>query len=344
MRIKYFSHIDQLRQDPCFPTFEALLEQWPQDHFFQSPEFLEFIAKVPGYKPLLLVCTGDGGEYKGSLMAAIQTDGKGVKSWFTRRLIVWGGPVVPPGPETEQKETTEKLLSALKKKATGKAIYIEFRNYYDTSAMRPVFESKGFHYRDHLNFLVKLDDEGAVQKRMGSNRKRQIRLSLEAGAVIKEPETEAEVRELYDILDNLYREKVKKPLPDFELFKQFWTSPNGKVFVVKYQDKVMGGSAGPVYRNKIIYQWYVCGDNSSVKGVHSSVLATWAQMEYGLKNGYQLFDFMGAGRPDEGYGVRDFKARFGGDEVSYGRYELILNPLLYKLGKIGLKIYHKLPI
>ena len=138
-----------------------------------------------------------------------------------------------------------------------------------------------------------------------------------------EPESEDDVRELYALLEKLYKEKVKKPLPSIDLFMQFWKSPSAKTFLVKYEGKIIGGSVGPVYANKVLYQWYVCGENGVIKGVHPSLLASWAPMEYGLKNGYQYFDFMGAGKPEDHYGVRDFKARFGGDEVSYGRYDMV---------------------
>lgn len=47
---------------------------------------------------------------------------------------------------------------------------------------------------------------------------------------------------------------------------------------------------------------------------------------------------MGAGKPDEGYGVRDFKKKFGGMLVEDGRYLAVLNPVLYNVGKIGIKI------
>jgi lipid II:glycine glycyltransferase (peptidoglycan interpeptide bridge formation enzyme) len=42
---------------------------------------------------------------------------------------------------------------------------------------------------------------------------------------------------------------------------------------------------------------------------------------------------MGAGKPDEGYGVRDFKAKFGGELVEHGRYLYLCKPMMYKLGK-----------
>lgn len=342
MSIITYTSSDQLKNAPHYAGIRAMLDQTPVDHFFQSPEFFEFIEPVKGYKPIILVAADETGAVAGSLLAAFQADGGKLKSWFSRRLIVWGGPMVADGPREKQEKTAKELLSALKQTARGKAIYIEFRNYFDTSLLQSVFEATGFTYKPHLNYLVHLDDEDAVQKRMSSNRRRQIKTSLAAGAEISEPATEEEVRELYAILEELYKEKVGKPLPSFELFRSYWTSPNGKIFLVKYQGKVMGGSAGPVYKNKVIYQWYICGDNHSVKGLHSSVLATWAQIEYGLKNGYRLFDFMGAGRPEEAYGVREFKARFGGEEVSYGRYEKILNPMLYKVGVLGLKLYHKI--
>ena len=51
---------------------------------------------------------------------------------------------------------------------------------------------------------------------------------------------------------------------------------------------------------------------------------------------------MGAGKPNEKYGVRDFKAEFGGELVEYGRNLFIFNRLLYNVGKLGVKIMKKL--
>jgi lipid II:glycine glycyltransferase (peptidoglycan interpeptide bridge formation enzyme) len=47
---------------------------------------------------------------------------------------------------------------------------------------------------------------------------------------------------------------------------------------------------------------------------------------------------MGAGAPDQDYGVREFKARFGGELVNYGRFIRINNKFLFNLGKCGMKI------
>ena len=50
---------------------------------------------------------------------------------------------------------------------------------------------------------------------------------------------------------------------------------------------------------------------------------------------------MGAGKPNESYGVRDFKAKFGGQLVEHGRFLLILNHVLYQIGKIGVSLMKK---
>jgi lipid II:glycine glycyltransferase (peptidoglycan interpeptide bridge formation enzyme) len=66
-------------------------------------------------------------------------------------------------------------------------------------------------------------------------------------------------------------------------------------------------------------------------------VAIWGEMQYAAENGYPLFDFMGAGSPDQPYGVRDFKAEFGGELVEHGRFLCVRKPLLYWIGKMGVK-------
>jgi len=47
---------------------------------------------------------------------------------------------------------------------------------------------------------------------------------------------------------------------------------------------------------------------------------------------------MGVGKPNVPYGVRDFKMRFGGTVVNYGRYIRISNKFIYMLAEFGYNI------
>jgi lipid II:glycine glycyltransferase (peptidoglycan interpeptide bridge formation enzyme) len=68
----------------------------------------------------------------------------------------------------------------------------------------------------------------------------------------------------------------------------------------------------------------------------------WHILEWGAGHGYRLYDFGGAGKPGEAYGVRDFKAKFGGELVCYGRNVCEHAPQLLKFSKLGYSLYRKL--
>jgi len=339
MKLQIYTSYDPFQRTEQFSAFGKFLNAHPYANFFQSVEFFKFIEGVQGYKPFLITATADGGEVIGTLLGVVQTNGSGVKSWLSRRMIVWGGPLVADLPPAQVQAVTKGLLAELKKHASSRSIYVEFRNFFDTESLRGTFEASGFEYKPHLNYLVKTDEEAAVKKRMSSSRTRQIKSSLKMGAEIIEARSEDDIVAFYKILLQLYKEKVKKPLPGLDLFMNFWKAGIGKFFIVLHESRVVGGIMCPVFADKIIYEWYICGEDGLAQGLHPSVLATWAPIEYGYQHGFTHFDFLGAGKPDQDYGVREFKARFGGDEVSFGRYEMIVNKPLYEVGKLGLKVY-----
>ncbi|HMQ87951.1 MAG TPA: GNAT family N-acetyltransferase [Flavilitoribacter sp.] len=342
MKIKCYTQYDRLDQDGHAAQLETFVLDHSQGSFFQSPDFFKLMEDVREYRPIQLVAVDDSGKIAGSLLGVFQINGSGIKSWLSRRLIVWGGPLVRESAPEEAQRIASAILSALKKRAGGQAIFVEFRNFFDTADLRATFLEAGYKYRPHLNYLVKTDTEADVKKRMSSSRMRQVKSSLKAGAEIVSPADEQDITAFYEILRKLYKEKVKKPLPGPDLFIKGWKTGVFRYFLVRYNDRIVGGIACPVYAGKVIYEWYVCGEDGQEKGVHPSVLATWAPIEYGLHKGFDHFDFMGAGKPDQDYGVREFKARFGGEEVCYGRYEMVLNKPLYTVGKLGIQVYQKL--
>ena len=111
--------------------------------------------------------------------------------------------------------------------------------------------------------------------------------------------------------------------------------------MTEYQGKIIGGTVCVVLPNKAVYEWFVCGVDGVYEHIFPSSYATYLGIRYAAENGCQIFDMMGAGKPEEAYGVRDFKARFGGEQVEHGRYLYVRNPLLYKMGKLGVKLLKK---
>jgi predicted N-acyltransferase len=220
-----------------------------------------------------------------------------------------------------------------------KSVFIQFRNFNSQEENKEIFLNKGFQFRERLNLVVDTRDLDTVKRNMSESRLRQVRKGLGLGAECIAPENLQQVRDFYDILHNLYKFKIKKPLPARDFFERFYhLSVEGKagiIRLVKYQDRIIGGILAPVTPGKTIYEWYVCGLDHEYRQVHPSVLATWSAIEYAIENGIPSFDFMGVGIPERDYGVRDFKMRFGGDIVNYGRFARINNKLLYFTAETG---------
>ena len=268
-----------------------------------------------------------------------------VKQFFTRRAIIIGGPLLA---EDISDEALSMLLSALKNLPSLQGgdggrlpIYIETRNFNDYSRWKSVFEACGFSYQPHLNFHVDTTSLELIDSNLGKNRKRDIKTSIRDGATIIEQPTIEQVREYYALLKQLYTTKIKTPLFSLSFFEQLYAQPNGRFILVELNGEIIGGTVCVELPGQCLYEWFVCGRDGEWKSIFPSSLATYAGIRYAAEHGCSQFDMMGAGKPDEAYGVRDFKARFGGEQVEHGRFLCVRKPLLYWIGKLGVKLLKK---
>jgi len=181
-----------------------------------------------------------------------------------------------------------------------------------------------------------------MNKNMSASKLRQIKKSIKSGAEIVIADSEKQIEDFYMILKDLYTVKVKTPLFPKEYFMVFFKQKIGIYLLVQYQEEIIAGIMCPILENKVIYEMFVAGKDRVHKDIYPSILATYAAMKYASEHNIKRFDFMGAGKPDEAYGVREFKAKFGGELVEHGRFLCVLHPLLYQIGKIGVKILKKI--
>lgn len=331
--------------------WQSLVDSSPYATWFQTPEAYRFYASnSEEMKPFAYGIEHDG-ELRAVVVGYVTKEKSALKQFFTRRAIIIGGPLLAEDASDAEvaallKAVKECKVESLKCKGTEdskadnqasrlkKPIYIETRNLHDYSRWRAVFEANDFAYQPHLNIQVACND----QHSMSEQRQRQVKKAIKNGAEICEASSEQEIRDWYQILRQLYRQKVRTPLWSEAFFLQFYRNGVGKYLLVKYEGKVIGGMMCPVFAEKAIYEWYVCGLDEEYKEQYPSVMATYAAIEYAKQKGIPMFDFMGAGVPDKPYGVRDFKMEFGGERVEYGRYLCVRESLLYKIGEWGVKI------
>ncbi len=322
--------------------------------WFQTPEAYEFYVSMPElFSPFIVGIVRP--EYnsglineetlRGVCVGYVTVERNPIKQYFTRRAIVIGGPCLADDCTDDE---VNALLCAFKSTLlsgmgqAGSPIYIETRNFNDYSRWKGAFGKAGFEYKRHLNFHVDCTDKGKMWERLSENRKRQIRkvTNERVRELRNEGVSEQDVREWYAILSELYRTKVKTPLWPVEFFIEAYQKGIGQFMLVRHEGKVIGGSM-VVRDEKTVYEWFECGLNAEYKELYPSVMATYAGIEYAAGHGYTRYDMMGAGKPGVPYGVRDFKAEFGGEMVEQGRFLCICHPFLYKLGVLGVKILRK---
>ncbi len=315
---------------------EVSKEQWESfylSNFFSSPfqshSFYSLFNSIEGLSANVFACE-ENNEIEALCVVTLQKE-EGVKGYFSRRGIIYGGPLF-------HSKVTENQITELLKYINGyykkKLIYIEVRNNFDYSAFNETFLNSGWSYIPYLNFQIKCDNREKVIEKFNRRRRREIKIAQEAGTTICEAKTIEELRDLYNIIADLYKNKIKKPIFPLVFFEHFFTTNLCKVILVKAEDTVIGGVICIKDENKGVYGWYGAGLDKEYKKNSPVVMGIYGAIMYAFDNNYLFYDFMGAGKPEEKYGVRKFKEEFGGDLVEYGRYLKIVNKLLYKLGKL----------
>jgi lipid II:glycine glycyltransferase (peptidoglycan interpeptide bridge formation enzyme) len=304
---------------------------------FQSESYFRFLSETGWFQPFRFSVSHEGD--CGILQGYIQGDGGLVKHFLSRRAIVNGGPYWREDSTPEEKlELLQKTIYGLK----HRVIYLETRNFRDYSDDRPLFEKAGFEYEPHYDFIVDTSSEEVVETNMGKSRKRDVKTSLKNGATIIDNPTLEDVRAFYEILKDLYKTRVKTPLFPLSFFEKLYQTSFSKFILVSYNQEIVGGTVC-VFDDETVYEWFACGKDGVYKNVYPSTVATYYGILFSAQSGRKRFDMMGAGAPgDGGYGVRDFKAKFGGQLVEYGRFRYVANKPLYALGKMAVKLMKKL--
>lgn len=305
---------------------------------FQSPEFYDLYNSVEGNLADVFTVE-EGGEYKTLMVITTQKE-NGIKGFFSVRGIVYGGPLFL----SSDSDYFEFLLKNIVSHFKHRLIYLEIRNHFNYEPWIVLYGKYGWKYESHLNVQLKLvgqNIDGIISK-MKYNRRREIKLSLKEGAQVRLAKNEKEVEFLFSILKDMYTERVKLPLSPYSFFLSLYNSDIGKVFIVLHDDNIIGGSFCIYYKNMSIYTLYYTGLRSYHKKIFPTHLAIYGIINYAIDNNLKMIDFMGAGKPNIDYGVRNYKLQFGGDLVEYGRFNLIFKPTLYKIGIWGLKLLSKI--
>jgi len=312
-----------------------------EGNIFQTPEMYDVYKNTKHYEPVFVCITNDEQNIEALLLAVIQSEGQGVKKLLTARSIIFGGPIY----NKYNLEALQLCLEQYQKQISRKAIYSQFRNFSIQNAeVQHVFKHAGFNYEPHLNILLPVfADENIMWKGIKRNRKDGINKAKKAGFDFSVNHPESDISEFYSLTTLLFQ-KIKLPYPDINFFEniQKYVSPNVHRFSLTYNNKTVIELFALSYKT-VLYAFYIgISQDKNFEKQRPVDLFYWEIIRWCSSNGIETFDWMGAGKPDQDYGVRDFKLQFGGELSNMGRYVQIHKPLFMLTGKAGLYLWKKL--
>ena len=321
-------------------TWKNFVENHPQGNIFHTPEMYAVFSQTQGYTPSLWAAV-EGAQVL-ALMLPVDVTLYRWLSRFTSRAIVYGGVLCDSAPEGQ--EGLSRLLAQYKREKRNRGVFTEIRNISDTSDFQSIFKDNSFIHEGHLNYLINLSrtPEEVFQgfhKRTRKQISRGLRKDLLTIKTVKEKE---QITECYNLLERTYQ-RANVPLTHRSLFESAFDvlSSKGMVkFLNAYVDGISVATSVELFYKDVIYGWYGGMDREYSSYIPNELLM-WHILNWGAENNYHIYDFGGAGKPDEDYGVRDFKAKFGGKLVNYGRNTWVSNPALFNISRTGYNLFRR---
>lgn len=296
----------------------------------------------PSLQSFAISVTNNSGQTIGFAQGYVQTVKEGLLASFSRRAVLMQTLLY------KNRESLDYLLKALTEYIGQRTVYTEIRCSTPEIEMQDVYRDNGFIFEDHLDILVDLKpDIDSIFNQMSKTRRKQINRGYSRGVhidIVDRNDLES-IRSCYEIVANLYK-KIRLPCPNWEVFKYAimhnpkHNEPFSVCFAAKLDGLIIGTRVVLCYKKRI-FDWYA-GSMDEHYDKYPNDILPWEVFKWGHEHGFEVFDFGGAGKPNIPYGVRDYKLKFGGELVNYGRYKRINSPIKYGIAVRGYELLRKL--
>lgn len=313
----------------------------PYGSVFQTPEMYVVYSNSKYYKPLVFVSVDSQHNIIGVLLAVIQRESYDPLGIFTSRSVIIGGPLITG----DNIEILDSLLRVYSSAIRNKVVYSQIRNFSEQhSTFKDVFIRNGFVFEDHLNILIDLNiGVDSLWKNVKRNRKDGINKAKKQGFVFKVHSDFKDLKIFYSLLTELYH-NIKLPFPDISFFASANNHLKDHVmwFSLEYQGKPVIILFAATF-NRVLYAHSIgISQNPDILKLRPVDIFYWEVIRWCAENDFGVYDWMGAGKPDEEYGVRKFKLQYGGELFNFGRYIKTHNNFLYSLGKFSLSVLQRI--
>lgn len=291
------------------------------------------------FASLAVAAVDTGGEIQG-LIAPVRVDVfPSMAKSFTSRAIMFGEPLCY---STEASTAAmQTLLRHHERNAKHDVLLTEVRSVSTAVAQCPILAGAGYKAKQFCNFVVDLElDENSLWRRIGKQMRGNIARSIRRDVRIETGNSIELCERAHRFIKKSLRRSVV-PFPGVDLFLNVRKHLNDvlQVRVATHQGQDVAGSVSLGWDDRF-YAWY--GGTQRFKSIHPFACIVWDEIKAAREQGYRYYDFGGAGDPQQPYGPREFKSRFHGNRVEYGRCVRVYSPRILALAERGYRSFKHL--
>ncbi|MEM9643397.1 MAG: GNAT family N-acetyltransferase [Planctomycetota bacterium] len=316
-------------------AWDRYVKSHPKGSVFHTSAMLQTLAGVPKHHPIGLAALGTNGEIVALLAATRIETVSGLASRFASRCVWNAEPLCNADPVGH--DGLSAIIDAHDDELRGRVLFTEVRPLLAETGERTIMESRDYVFKDYLNYVVDTTCSTDVSMaRVGKSTRKKIRQSFKRGVEIVIDSSHAGIERMYGLVVESYR-RSQIPLADIAMFHEAFDCLGESVVKIRlatHEGQDVAGGISLAFGDRF-FAWY--GGSTRPKGIVPFDCLTWDEIRWCTENQFRCYDFGGAGWPDEEYGPRDFKAKFGGELTHYGRYRKVYSPLKMRIAETGFK-------
>ncbi len=317
---------DDLRILPFdqLPDWDGFVESHIQGTLFHTCAMIRTMESAKGHRPFAHAAVDENGAICAMLVAVkVSTLGR----WADRiaaRSILYTEPIFLES--TQGRKGVAQLLCHHDNYMRRRTLFAEVRPFFTSPMAEDPLVLQQYELLGYYNYELDLQ-RTEEQLFMGLDPKcrNNIRSSMRRGLIVREVEPLAELSRFYSVVSESYAGS-RVPLADRSLFESAFREMPQKicrVFFAEYEGGVAAAACFLAYKNRVVY-WYAGAKR--IQGISAMSMILWEAITKYSVEGFQLFDFAGAGWEGEEYGPGKFKAKFGGVLTNFGRYRKVYSP------------------
>ena len=319
-------------------SWNEYVNKHPKGSVFHTREMFRVFEDTPSHTPMWIGARDSNGEII-AILCAVKVDTiSGVLSRFASRSIMFAEPICDDTDEGIL--ALSKLIEFHDRQWNKETLFTEVRPMHEPNAEVVALESSQYRQLSYCNYINDLSDGHHVLASKIKKTMRKIRTAKRRGLIIDGENLEELIPRAYQQIQASYS-RSRVPVAPIEILSAAVRHlPVGTLQVrVGHVNGVdVAASVGLVFKNRY-FAWF----NGTIrpKGIAAVAALVWDEIETACRLGLTEYDFGGAGWPEQEFGPREFKSRFGGNQVNHFRYRKIGSRIKMALAEKGYGILRR---